>query len=215
VADDGALVLDGGGETTRWTEVEPLLFRREPGGEGDGRDERIAFGEADGAVRYLFRGGSPTAFARVGFRESTSTHLLAGGAALAGVADGWLLWSPDRDEGESRREWLASLRDDRERLSRAAVHGASTGFVAFLAATFVHLSVAPFGVLSSPSLPFRAAFALPLAGAVAAAASAVLAVDRWRDDERSLRGRVHYGFVAAATVAMTAFLWRWNLLFPP
>jgi hypothetical protein len=27
--------------------------------------------------------------------------------------------------------------------------------------------------------------------------------------------RIHYGLVAAATVATTAFLWRWDLLFPP
>lgn len=208
VADDGALVLDGG-EETRWVEIEPLVFQHAETG------ERIAFGERNGGVGYLFFGGTPTAFERIPWYESTTTQLLAAAVALVGVGSGWVLWSPSREDGESRREWLRSVRSNRRRLSKLVLHGASSAFALFVILALWYLAFDFDGVFTEPTLLFRSLFALSILGAVAAVGAAALGVLVWRDRYWTRRKRLHYSFVALSLLVATAFLWYWNLLLPP
>jgi hypothetical protein len=53
---DGTLVTDTDGNTDRWVEIEPFVFRRVD------EEETLAFREDDGVIAYLFREESITAF---------------------------------------------------------------------------------------------------------------------------------------------------------
>jgi CubicO group peptidase (beta-lactamase class C family) len=209
VADDGALVLDNDGDESRWVELEPLVFRNEETG------ERLAFGESDGDISYLFLGGTPTALGRQPWYESASLHGVAALVALVGVASGWLLWSPSREDGESWRDWLASCRSNRSRLAKLSLWVGGNAFAVFVLSTFVYLFWDVFALLSDPSLVYRLAFVLPMVGAVASVVSGVLGVRLWLEGDWRLRTRLHYSFVAACLLFMSAFLGYWNLLLPP
>lgn len=208
VADDGALLVEMGGETARYVEAEPLVFRDEE------TAEPLAFGEHDGEL-YLFTNGSPTALEPVSRYQSELVYLLTVLVPLVGVTSGWILWGPDRDEGETRREWARSLRSNRPRQAKFAAHGASTLFELFLIAFLWSMSLDFQGVFTEPRLAFRALFALSILGAVGTVAAAVLTVRVWQEGYWQRRVRIHYTFVVASLVALTVFLWRWNLLFPP
>lgn len=209
VADDGALLVDKGDEETRWVEIEPLLFQEEETG------KRLAFGEDGGSVRYLFVGGTLTALERLSWEESARLHALVALGALLGLGSGATVWSPSREEGQSRREWLRSLRTDRSRAAKFSVHAAGIAFLTFVVATVVYLFWDPFALLSDPNIVYRLLFAAPLLGAVASLAATGLCAHVWLSGEWRLRTRVHYTVVALSALVMTGFLWYWNLLLPP
>ncbi|TKX64327.1 class A beta-lactamase-related serine hydrolase [Halorubrum sp. GN12_10-3_MGM] len=208
IAEDGALLTGDEDDPSRWVEIEPMLFQNEDTG------RKIAFGTTDGSVTHLFISGSVTAQERIEWNESTPAHLLFLGVSLVGLASGHTYWSPSRENGETRREWVVSLREDREKMSKAFVYAGSTAFLAFIVVTMLYLSFDTFGFLSDPSVHYRALFILPSLGAVTGIISVGLAVDRWRSDDWSSVNRIHYALVAGALVAMTAFLRHWNLLLP-
>ncbi|WP_435115852.1 serine hydrolase domain-containing protein [Halolamina sp. C58] len=217
VADDGALVTERGDSTNRWVEIEPLVFQHE----SDGR--RIAFGEAGGRIQYLFSGGSPTAFGRVERVDRLQLHgvlaLLTMFGALSSVG-GWPAGALYRRLRAERAgevddvswETLLGSRTNRAKLV------AGSGFVAALgglALVIVHLGVTPFRALSDPPVTFRALFAGPVLGLVAAVGSLGYAGRLWLAGDGSRLGRVHYTLVAASLAGLCWLLWYWNLLVPP
>lgn len=209
VADDGALVLDMDGDESRWVELEPLVFQNEETG------ERLAFGESDGDISYLFLGGTPTAFGRQPWYESASLHGLAALVAFVGIVSGWFLWSPSRADGESWREWLGSYRSNHSRLAKLSLWVGCNAFALFVLYTFVYLLWDVFALLSDPSLLYRLAFVFPMVGAVASVASGVLGVRLWLVGDWRLRTRVHYSFIAGCLLFVSAFFGYWSLLLPP
>jgi CubicO group peptidase (beta-lactamase class C family) len=209
ITDDGALLVDKSDEETRWVETEPLVFQEKETG------ERLAFGADGGSVRYLFVSGTVTALERVSWQESARLHGLVALGALLGLGSGAALWSPSREEDQSRREWLRDLRTDRSRAAKFSVFAASIMFLAFVVVTLAYLAWDPFAFLSDPNFLYRLLFVAPLTGAVASLAGTVLCVHVWRSSGWRLRTRVHYTVVALSALVMTGFLWYWHLLLPP
>ncbi|MCU4744149.1 serine hydrolase domain-containing protein [Natronoglomus mannanivorans] len=209
IADDGALLLEDGDDTTRLVETSPLVFQDVETG------EKVAFGEEDGEIAYLFMSGSPDAYECISSLESIQFHLLVLAVSLLGTGSGWLHWSPSRDDGESRREWFQSLRTDQRRRARFAAHLVGSAFSLFVVLFLVYLSFDFEGTFTEPSFLFRLLFVLPLVGAVAAVAALVLSVRVWQEAYWQLRTRVHYSFVVLSGLLVTGFLWYWNLLLPP
>ncbi|WP_075936184.1 serine hydrolase [Halosegnis longus] len=215
VADDGALVTDAGGTTSRWIEIAPLVFERTDG------SRRLAFGERDGDIEYLYRGGSPTAFARIRTLDRLWLHGLFVLATVIGMLSTSLRWSEttlyqllrDGDGAVSRRLYTAL--DDRTTRARLVARTAVTLLTGGLTLAFVHLSVNPLAVLSAPPFSFRVLFVGTVAGLVGTLASVGYAVDELRHDRWERGERVYYGLTTAALAGFCLFLWRWNLLFPP
>ncbi len=84
--DDGTLVTKQGATTDRWVEIEPLVFERVDGG------RRLAFGEANGEIQYLFRGDNPTAYARVEGVDRLAVHGALALIALLGALSATVGW---------------------------------------------------------------------------------------------------------------------------
>lgn len=209
VADDGVLRIDSGGEEQRWVEREPLLFQNEETG------EKIAFGERDGEITYLFRSGNPSAMAFIPLSENVGVHLFVLLISLLGVVSGSFLWSADRNEGESRREWFQSLRSNQQRLAKFAVYNAGIAFGLFILGFLLAMNADWPGVFTEPGLLFRMLFVLSILGAIATVAAVVLTPLVWREGYWRRRTRIHYTVVVLALVGLTSFLWYWNLLLPP
>jgi CubicO group peptidase (beta-lactamase class C family) len=205
VDDDGALRLDE--LDGRWVEREPLLFQNVETG------ERLAF-EEDGGDRFLYVGGTPSAFERIRWYERADVHGVVAVLALVGLLTGLFRWVPSRED-ESWREWLASTRDDPRRLAELAAFGGSLAFVGFVGVTAVYFVSSPRAFLVEPAVLYDAAFLLPVTGAVASVAAVAVAALGWRRGYWDIRRRVHYSLVAAALLGMAVFLWHWNLLLPP
>lgn len=213
LADDGALLVDDGDERARWIEIEPLVFERE-----DDADERLAFGDHEGTIEHLFLGGTPSAFVKTDWHESTMLH---GGLALGGLFGlSWAYseWKPDRSYTESRREWLASTRSNSERLATATAWAGATAFLAFLLVTIGYLLVGQsrfmVGYLTDPSAVYTLAYALPVVGAGAAVVALVLALYAWPATLWDRRRRLLYGATALLLLVMTAFHYYWNFFLP-
>lgn len=210
---DGALLVDDGGESHRWVEVEPLVFERE-----DDTD-RLAFGEdSDGEISRLFVGGVPSAYVDVRWYESTTLH---GGALIGGLLGlgwGYNKYKPDRHREESRRAWLASTRSDPDRLSTLCAHVGSGTILAFLLLvlgyTFLGQTQYFIGYLTDPSSAFTLAYSLPVVGVIATAGALVLALYSLLTRRWSPRRQLLYTLTALILLGMTAFLWYWNLLLP-
>lgn len=84
VDDEGYLVTDAGGETTRWVEREPLVFD-----EADGH-ETLAFEANDGEITHQYLGWQ--AFRRLSWSESLSLHGGLGVGSAVGMLSGGLSW---------------------------------------------------------------------------------------------------------------------------
>lgn len=195
--------LDG-----RWVEREPLLFQNvETGGQ-------IAF-EHDDGDRFLYVGGTPSAFRGIEWYERADLHGIVAVVALVGLLTGLFRWAPTREEGLSWRAWLASTPAHPRRLARLAAFGGSLAFLAFFGTTAAYFVSSPRAFLVEPSSLYGAAFLLPVVGAVATATAVVVAGLSWRGRYWSVRRRLHFSLVAAALLGTTLFLWYWNLLFPP
>lgn len=217
VADDGALVTERGDSTNRWVEIEPLVFRHE----SDGR--RIAFGEDDGTIQYLFSGGSPTAFGRVEGVDRLQLHgvlaLLTMFGALSSLV-GWpggALYRRLRAEraGEVADVSWETLLGSRMNRAKLVAGGAVIAALGGLALVIVHLGVTPYRVLSDPPVTFRALFAGSMLGLVGAVGSLGYAARLWLAGDGSRLARLHYTLVAASLAGLCWLLDYWNLLVPP
>lgn len=224
VADDGALVTSDGSTTTRWVEREPLVFERT-----DGAD-RLAFGERDGEIQYLFRGGSPTAYGRVTGLDRLWLHGAIALATVVGMLSGTIGWPAaalwrgirgndahadahaDADSpGFDPMDWLGAPATR----ARLVAGTAPVLLLAFPVAALLHLAIDVYGTLSDPPLTFAVLFALPLCGLLCGIVSAAYAGRSWLDGYWSTLGRLHYALVAASLLGYCWLLRYWNLLLPP
>ena len=201
---DGTLVTDTGGNTDRWIEIEPLVFRRVDG------EEALAFREKGGTVTHLFREASATAFEPVSWYETigvqarltaiTALVLFSGVVGWPlGAAWRWYRGGPSLSGGPRRARWVAG-----------AVPGC---LLAFVAAAVVLVAM---GGLNRPPPWLDLVFVLPIASAVATVWAGVYAVRSWREAYWSLPTRVHYTVVVCGAVVMLWVLRYWNMLgIPP
>ena len=195
-------------------EIAPLVFERTDG------SRRLAFGERDGNIEYLFRGGSPTAFARVHTLDRLWLHALFALATLVGMSTTSTRWPETALNRLIRRSYGsdASLRAElrgRTTQARVVARGAGTLLAGSVAIAFIHLSVSPLAVLSAPPFTFRVLFIGTVVGLVGTVASVGYAIDELRRGRWERGERVYYGLTTAALAGFCLFLWRWNLLFPP
>lgn len=218
VAADGALVTSDGSTTTRWVEIEPLAFERVDG------TARLAFGERDGELEYLYRGGSPTAYGRVTGLEQLWLHGAIALATVLGMLSGTLGWPAaalwrrlrgNRDDadgtGISVRDWLGASATR----ARLVAGTAPVPLLAFPVLALVHLVLDLYATISDPPLTFALLFALPLVGLLGSLASIAYSGRSWLDGYWSPLGRLHYALVAASLLGYSWLLWYWNVLLPP
>jgi CubicO group peptidase (beta-lactamase class C family) len=217
VAGDGALLTRQRGSEERWIEVEPLVFEHAEGG------QRIAFGELDGAIEYLFRGGSPTALGRVEGVESLQLHGVLALCTLLGTLSAVVGWPAGgfyrRVLAERRGEagnasWARLLATPVNRAKILALAVAVT-LLGSLLAIVAHFFAAPLLVLSDPPTTFRVLFSGPLLGLAGTIGAVGFTGRLWASKEGSLLTRVHYTLVTASLGGFCWLLWYWNLLIPP
>ncbi|SFG90109.1 CubicO group peptidase, beta-lactamase class C family [Halopelagius inordinatus] len=213
--DDGTLVTDRDTETERWVEIEPLVFERTDG------NRRIAFGREEGAIRYLFYGGSPTAFARVEGLDRLSVHGMVVAATVLGTLSALVGWPASAlyhrvlTGGESApQSWQTAVTNDVVRAKLLAIGSIGVLYVSSFTIV-VHFLATPLVVLSDPPTTFRALFVGTSLGAVGTIATAGVAGYGWICEDWDLFTRTHYAVVTASLVGICWLLWYWNLLFPP
>ena len=200
---DGTLVTDTGGNTERWIEVEPLVFRCVDG------KETLAFGETEGAITQLFREQSVETFEKVPWHGTMGVQATLAGISALVLLSGVVAWplgtvrrwyhdGPSPLGGPRRARWVA---------------GAVPGFLLM----FVICAVAfvATGGLQDPPSWLGLAFVLPIASAIATAWAGVYAVRSWREEYWNLPARVHYTTVVCGAVGMLGVLYYWNLLRVP
>jgi len=217
IADDGALVTEQGDNTDRWVEIDPLVFQHA----SDGR--RIAFGERDGEIRFLFRDGSPTALGRVEWVEQLQLHGILALVTMLGALSAVVGWPSGALYRRLRAEQAGTAGDVRwatflgSRVNRAKLvaGGATLALLGGLLVLVVHFAVTPLSVLSDPPLTFKLLFVGPLLGLVGTVGSVGYAVRLWLSRTGGRLTRAHYTLVAASLVGLCWLLWNWNLLLPP
>ncbi|MFC6823621.1 serine hydrolase domain-containing protein [Halopelagius fulvigenes] len=215
VASDGTLVTDHGNTTRRWVEIEPLVFERVEGG------QRLAFGERDGEVRYLFLGGSPTAYDRVDGLERLRFHGLLALCTVLGTLSAVVGWPAAALYRYLRLGSTAAGGDWRTLLGRRTTRArlvAGGSAVAIFAALFLvvgHFLAAPLVVLSDPPLTFRVLFVGPVLGLLGTLAAAGIGVRAGSRGEWGRTSGAHYALVVGSLFGLCWLLWYWNLLLPP
>jgi CubicO group peptidase (beta-lactamase class C family) len=209
VEEDGALRTRGlGPQPLRWVQVEPGTFQ--PADDNRTTYGRLLFsGGADGQGRVLLIENVPyRAYEQVAWYQSTgfSMALLAVCAAiclsvLALAASGtWL-----------RRRNLPAFRPGTAlRRARGLLTLADTLYLLFATGLSVlAIDAITYGVTSA----VVGLFALPVVATVLVVASLIFAIRGWHDTAwGGVIGRVHYGGVVLAAVAMASWLYAWNLL---
>lgn len=212
VADDGALVTADGSTTTRWIEIEPLVFERVDG------QRRLAFGDHDGDIEYLSINGSPTAYGRITGLEQLSVHGALAVITLLGMFSAILGWPGASIVRQSRDDatpdWRDWLRDPTVQ-ARLVAGGSAVTLFGGLVLVIGHFLLTPLAALSAPSFTFRTLFLVQIAGALAALAAVAYAARMWYEGHGSLLGRTHYTIVTASLLGFSWLLWYWNLLLPP
>ncbi|MFA9516896.1 serine hydrolase domain-containing protein [Halopenitus sp. H-Gu1] len=201
IADDGTLVTDRRGETHRWIETDPFVFRR-----SDGADTLVFKPSAEGTT-HLFQASDPwSPRAVVPWYEQGRIHgplaLLSGVLVLSGVvgwplAAGWRRYQNAESPPQtlSRWRWVA-------------------GITAVLLFSFAVISL--YGVterwLYEPPPGFDLLFALPGIAAILSIATAGAVLRSWHHQQWSLSTRVHLTLVATGLVTLCSLCWYWNLL---
>lgn len=206
-ADTGALTLDA--LDGRWVEIEPLVFEHVETG------RRLAFDRTDGEITYLYIGGTPTALAHKNGTDPVQYHLAVLLVAVVGLGVGAATLRPTRPAEQSRRDWLVSAPRDRRRLAELSSTVGALAFLAFVVVTVAYFFAEPLRLLSRPSLRYRLTFVLPIIGAIASAIAGVTTTRLCIERRLSSRRRLLHVWVATSLIAMTGFLWYWNLLLPP
>ncbi|RDI69835.1 serine hydrolase domain-containing protein [Halopelagius longus] len=216
VESDGTLVTEQGDTARRWVEIEPLVFEAVEGG------QRLAFGERDGEIRYLFFGGSPTAYDRVDGLERLRLHGILALCTVLGVLSAVVGWPAAAfyrylraDQDAVAGGGWRTLLGRRTTRARLVAGGSAVVIFAALALIAGHFLATPLAVLSDPPLTFRALFAGPILGALGTLAAVGVGVRAASAGEWSRTSGVHYALVVVSLLGLCWELWYWNLLFPP
>ncbi|MFD1643632.1 serine hydrolase domain-containing protein [Halohasta litorea] len=215
IEDDGTLITEQGTTTDRWVEIEPLVFERT-----DGR-RRIAFGEENSEIQYLFRGGSPTAFGRVEGLDQLIIHGVLAVMAVLGTASAIIGWPAAGLYRQIRRDtegaipgWQTAVAHDIVRAKLLAVGSIGVLF-ASLVVIIAHFLVTPLMVLSDPPATFQVLFVGMILSAVGTIVTAGIAGYSWISEDWNLHERIHYTVVTASLIGICWLLGYWNLLVPP
>lgn len=205
--DDGTLVTEQGATTDRWVEIEPLVFER------IGGSRRIAFGEVDGEIQYLFRGGSPTAFARVEGLDQLAVHGLLAVVTVLGTMSaiiGWpasALYRRIRTDDKSEFPGLKTVVTHDIVRSKLVAVGSIGILFASMFLIVVHFFTMPLLVLSDPPATFRVLFVGTSLGAIGAIATAGIAGYSWKTKNWSVSELIHYAVVTASLIVGCWLLW--------
>jgi CubicO group peptidase (beta-lactamase class C family) len=206
---DGTLVTETG-STSRWVEIEPLVFRRVDG------QRTLAFHEESGEITALSSDAMPWASVPISRLDDLTVQAgLALGASLVALSGslGWPLTAAVRRYRGSPQ--LQSGPPRRARLAAGGAGGLLFGFVAAVVVAFIFASSldGP-SLLQRPPRGFGVLFLLPIAGAVATVVAVGYVVQAWLEEFWSLTVRVHYTAVVSALVVLLWLFRYWNLFWP-
>ncbi|WP_226006347.1 serine hydrolase domain-containing protein [Natrinema salinisoli] len=209
IEDDGTLVTDTG-STSRWVEIEPLVFRRVDG------QRTLVFHEEGSDVTALSSDGMPWASVPITRLDDLSVQAgLALGASLVVLSGslGWPLAAAVRRYRGPPQSRSGSPR--RARLAAGGAGGLLFGFVVAVVVAFALVSAldAP-SLLQRPPRGFGLLFVLPIAGAAATLVAVGYVVQAWLEGFWSLTVRVHYTAVVCALVVLLWLFRYWNLFWP-
>jgi CubicO group peptidase (beta-lactamase class C family) len=209
VADDGMLVTEPEvpGPSSRWVEVEPLVFRKV-----DDHD-RLAFREEDGEITYAFM--SPrSGLERLHPHQRTLAHLAITAGFLVtflGGLFGWIgrgVWRRYRGKPPSGgRPFALRLLAG---LTGAALLSIFVAGIVLLVGAGTAASI-----LTGLPLWFQVALGLPTIGAVGAVAMLAGGLLAWRERYWSVASRIHYTVLALSSLAFAWVLAYWNLMWTP
>jgi CubicO group peptidase (beta-lactamase class C family) len=203
---DDTLTLSMMGNSRRFVEVDPLVFR-----ELDG-PRRVVFQEdKNGNIAYLFPADAPAvSFVRRRWYETQAVHLGVPLACLGLFASALLIWPPlaftvrggncpkirrNRPSGWlSCLAWLLSV--------------TCIGFAAGVGYVLTDSEEIGFGLTPL----FKALLVVAQVCAVLAPVTVVACLIAWKNGYWRLSGRVHYTLVALAGVGFVVWLYYWNLL---
>jgi CubicO group peptidase (beta-lactamase class C family) len=200
---DGYLVLSGPNETTRWREIEPLVFTQVDG------NRRLVFREnAHGDVLDFC--AAPTC-STVMRKQPWYGGLVAQGVWLGACLTIFVVSLIAFPVAAVSQRQLA--KPALARLTRLLAWLTSLVFVVgFGAAIGGMTDVNGTLLLGRASFALRFGLALFVVGSILAAALAVLALTAWQQHWWRVVGRVSVSLVAIAGVAVAGWLYQWNLL---
>ncbi|QIB64535.1 serine hydrolase domain-containing protein [Kineobactrum salinum] len=200
VMPDRSLLVAGlMGDSKRWLEISPGVFRERHG------DEMIAFQrDPREQVTALLGPFAATPAVRIAFWETGSFHM-----ALLGLC---LLLFLSMLIGTCCGRPAAFPLPPRYRLGRQILAGASGVAVVFLLAVGVLVGLGESAMLDGPPGWFRVALGLPLLLVPLTLVALWLLTQAWREGWGSVRSRLHHSLVAAALALCLWSLHYWNLL---
>jgi CubicO group peptidase (beta-lactamase class C family) len=199
---NGTLAVHLAGQTTKWTEIQPSVFRRVDG------EEYLAFEEdTRHRIVLMFLGSVPyAAYEKLSWYETSLVHLTLLGFSvlsfLSAIIVGLISSVSQyvRCRPPVQLEWLA-------RLARwVAV------LVSILHLVFLVLRVVGVQADQGSSSSWNALFVLPLLAAVLTIALVGFTMLVWKERYWGVLGRVHYSLITLGALAFPPFLSYWNLL---
>ncbi|MEQ9394547.1 serine hydrolase domain-containing protein [Haliea sp.] len=198
--EDRSLLVAGlMGDSKRWLEVSPGVFRERYG------DEMIAFQRDDrGEVAALLGPFAPMPAERIAFWETGGLHMTLLGVCL-------LLFLSMLVSGWRGRRGLSQL-PARYQLGRRLLIVASGLGALFLLAVVVLVARGESAMIDTPPGWFRVALWLPLLCLPLVLAVLWVLAQAWRQGWGSVSGRLYHTLVTAALVLCLWSLHYWNLL---
>jgi len=206
---DGTLTLTpppGMGETSRWTPVEPLLFRRVDG------EAYIAFREDEnGRITHLFLTllEMPAAAEKVAWYETGGFQMMLVGFFVLTFLS-VLAWPAASLFRRLRKRSASFPRPAQQARALAAVVAALN--LIFLIGLIGRMGQLSVNVFSAIPTWFVGLLAIPLLTAALTVGLLLLAARAWREEYWSFAGRVHYSLFALAALVFVWFVNYWNLL---
>jgi CubicO group peptidase (beta-lactamase class C family) len=204
--DDDTLTIGVRDSATRYTEVEPFVYREVNG------PKTVVFKEdKDGRTFDLFLGNAPPVSAvRREWYDSSAAHWSLLGASMGVFASALLFWPAigfsvrGLQSPRIKRTWFSAI------LSCFAwlLSAAAVAFGVAMAYTMKDPSEIAFGL--PPVLKHLMSLTPVCAGL--AAVTLIGCLIAWRQRYWRLTGRLHYTLVALAGIGFTWFLFNWNLL---
>jgi CubicO group peptidase (beta-lactamase class C family) len=199
---EGYLVTTGlGGETRRWIEVEPSVFREARG------TRRLAFKTEDsGRAAYLFPDFPAIALVKHQWHETFLFHAALAGVSLLLMISALVFWPVVAycSSGKPRH-------GSPPRTARLSAWLMSLLFVVFFM-YLLQVTRDPGEIAFGIPILLQRALWLPIGAALFVVLNGVFMVVAWLGGYWSFLGRVHYTLVTFAGAALLWWTYHWNLL---